>query len=165
VLVAQDADAAEVGRLIDGIDPDALAAREALDAAILARRARRFEVAHRFFVRGGLLVDGDAKMLHEFAQTKGDLAEALGRGKRASAAEKQARQRLLRESKAMLERVIQLDAPRERHGWAFFDLAWVLRESGSPRNAVRDALERAIKCAPDEARFTEALASYTASRP
>ena len=40
------------------------------DAAILARRARDFRVAHRLFKRAGDTVHADPRALLEFAQTK-----------------------------------------------------------------------------------------------
>ncbi len=151
-----EAGEADARAILDGISPDVVAARDAMDAAILARRAREHEKAHRFFVRAGSLVDGDPKMLHEFAQTKLALARGMRRRER-SRAEQGAMEQLLREAGGMLERVIQLDAPRARHAWAWFDLSRVRRWQGAPDSAQREALERAVAL-KDEPRFHEALA-------
>ena len=48
----------------------ALFGQDAIDAAILARRVRESDVAHRYFERAGDAVHADARALLEFAQTK-----------------------------------------------------------------------------------------------
>jgi ATP-dependent DNA helicase RecG len=129
---------------------------DAFDAAIQEKRAGRNERSHRFFQAAGDAVMRDVKALHEFAQVKMKLADKeRPRGKYGSQA---IHQRFLREAKDMLQRVVQMDAPRTRHGWAWFDLGRVLNDLHMPNQDVRHAYEQATQLMPDEARFKEALA-------
>ena len=64
---------------------------------------------------------------------------------------------LLDEAREMLIRVTQMDAPRTRHAWAWFDLGRVMKRRGAPVAEVRRAIEEAIKLEPMETRFREWL--------
>lgn len=75
-----------------------------------------------------------------------------------SRADEQARERLLREARDMLRRVVQLDAPPMRHAWAWFNLGEVLRSLHAPRHEIVEALEQAVRLNPGEARFQRSLA-------
>ena len=59
-----------------------LSGQDAIDAAILARRAKDSRIAHRYFERAGDTVYADARALHEFAQTKLWLAREAHRQRR-----------------------------------------------------------------------------------
>lgn len=135
--------------------PTLEAVSDAFDAAIQEKRARRYERAHSYFLATGDAVMQDAKALHEFAQVKIKLAEkARPRGKNGSWA---ASHKLLSEAKEMLQRVVQMDAPRARHAWAWFDLGRVLKYLRSPTQDIRHAYEQAAQLQSDERRFQEAL--------
>ena len=85
--------------------PSHLGAREAIDAAILERRAGRQERAHRYFEGAGEAMYGDARALLEFAQTKIRLARPLGKkGHRNERFQRAARERLLSDARDMLRR-------------------------------------------------------------
>lgn len=128
---------------------------DAFDAAIQEKRAGRMERAHRYFTVAGEAVMQDVKALHEFAQVKMKLADnARPKGHQASW---NTYNRLLDEAREMLQRVVQMDAPRTRHAWAWFDLGRVLRWRRLPQQEVRHAFEQAIQCEPNEMRFKEAL--------
>lgn len=131
------------------------AVEDAFDAAIQEKRAGRHERAHRYFQAAGDAVMRDVKALHEFAQVKIKLAEKAkpsGRhGNRASY------DKLLSEAQEMLQRIVQMDAPRTRHAWAWFDLGRVLRWRRSPLQEIRRAFGQAIELEPREPRFKEAL--------
>lgn len=131
------------------------AVEDAFDAAIQEKRAGRLERAHRYFQAAGEAVMRDAKALHEFAQVKIKLAEQSKPGGRQ--VNRAACNRLLDEAREMLQRVVQMDAPRTRHAWAWFDLGRVLRRRGAPAPDVRRAFEKAIEFEPHERRFQEAL--------
>lgn len=131
---------------------DAPAGRDAIDAAIVARRARDSQLAHRYFERAGEAVDADPRALLEFAQTKMWLA---GEAKRDDDAE--SNRRLLSEARAMLERVLRLDASRARHAWAWRELARTLNWLRAPRHEVEEAYRKAIALLPSEARFRQEL--------
>ncbi|MEW6501268.1 MAG: RNA-binding domain-containing protein [Thermodesulfobacteriota bacterium] len=132
------------------------AVEDAFDAAIQEKRAGRMEHAHRYFQAAGEAVLRDVKALHEFAQVKMKLAEkarpdSRRRGNRA------AYNHLLDEAREMLQRVVQMEAPRTRHAWAWFDLGRVLKWRRMPLPEVRHAFEQAIQLEPGESRFKEAL--------
>ncbi|TAM26621.1 MAG: hypothetical protein EPN60_10190 [Nevskiaceae bacterium] len=131
------------------------AVEEAFEAAIQEKRASRYERAHRYFLVAGEAVNQDAKALHEFAQVKMKLAEKVRPGGRSG--NKAAYTRQLREAEEMLHRVVQMDAPRTRRAWAWFDLGRVLKWSRASKHEIRNAFTQAIEIDPNEERFTEAL--------
>ena len=133
--------------------------QDAIDAAILARRLKDSRVAHRYFERAGDAVYTDARALHEFAQTKLWLATEAHRRR-----QRDSNRRFLTEARALLERVVQLDAPTERHAWAWRDLARALHRLRAPIREVEDAYARAIDLLPDEPRFAQELETIRASR-
>ncbi len=147
-------------RLLRG-DHLVMAVQDAIDAAILARRARDSRTAHRYFERAGDAVYTDPRALLEFAQTKVQLAkDAYRRRERAS------NRRFLTEARSLLERVIQLDASPTRHAWAWRELAQTLRWLKMPIRDVRDAYRKAIELLPNEPRFVtelEAIGKQTRS--
>ena len=111
-------------------------------------RPSRTGFAHRYFEQAGDAVHSDPRALLEFAQTKIWLAaEAHRRGRRES------NRRFLTEARALLERVVQMDASPARHAWAWRELGRVLRWLGMPVGEVERAYERAISLLPDEPRF------------
>jgi len=133
--------------------------QDAIDAAILARRARDSRVAHRYFERAGEVIYTDPRALHEFAQTKLWLATEAYRERRRDLS-----RRFLTETRPLLERVIQLDAAPTRHAWAWRDLARTLNWLRAPLGEVEAAYRRAIALLPDEPRFVTELQSMQAPR-
>lgn len=126
--------------------------QDAIDAAILARRARDFRGAHRLFERGGETVQADPRALLEFARTKLVLANEAHRQRRHGL-----NRRFLSEARALLERVIQLDASATRHAWAWRELARTLRWLRAPAAEVEAAYRKAIDLLPEEQRFVQEL--------
>ena len=133
--------------------------QDAIDAAILARRAREPRIAHRYFERAGDVIYSDPRALHEFAQTKLWLATEAHRQRR-----RDLNRRFLTEARPVLERVIQLDAAPTRHAWAWRDLARTLNWSRAPLGEVEAAYSRAIELLPDEPRFAAEFRSIQAPR-
>ena len=133
--------------------------QDAIDAAILARRARDSRVAHRYFERAGETVYTDARALLEFAQTKIWLSGNASRNH-----QHDSRRRFLTEARPLLERVIQLDASSARHGWAWRELARTRNWLRAPAGEVEDAYLRAIECLPNEPIFTRELQKFRAFR-
>lgn len=126
--------------------------QDAIDAAIVARRARDSQLAHQHFERAGEAVHADPRALLEFAQTKLWLAgDALRSGVPES------NRRLLAEARTLLERVLQLDASPARHAWAWRELARTLNWLGAPRRQAEAAYQRAIALLPSEQRFQKEL--------
>ena len=142
----------EARRVLDRL-PTLLSPSEAFDAARVERRAGRQEQAHRYFEKAGDAVWNDMRALHEFAQTKIKLSGKLYRQRRPDPYRRDARLRLLREARDMLQRVLQMDAPPTRHAWAWYDLGRVLKWSGAPNQDVEEAFRKAREHAPDEPRF------------
>lgn len=135
--------------------PMLAAVDDAFEAAIQEKRAGRLERAHRYFQVAGDAVFQDVKALHEFAQVKMKLADKARPRHRSG--NRTANLRLLNEAREMLQRVVQMDAPRTRHAWAWYDLGRVLRWSRAPLPDVRHAFEKAIELDPHEDRFSKAL--------
>ena len=129
-----------------------MSGQDAIDAAILARRARDSRTAHRYFERAGDALYADPRGLLEFAQTKLWLANEAHRNR-----EYDSNRRFLAEARALLERVIQLDASPTRHAWAWRELARTLRWLGMPVREVKDAYRRAVALLPEEPRFVREL--------
>lgn len=135
--------------------PDLVSAREAFDAAILEKRAKRFKKAHRLFDKAGDLILTDVRALHEFAQTKIKLEGALRRSR--SLYDRETRVHLLREAKELLERVVQMDAPDLRHAWAWYDLGRVRKWLKQSASEVDIAFKRAGELAPEDANLCRNL--------
>jgi ATP-dependent DNA helicase RecG len=135
---------------------------DAFEAAIQEKRAGRLEKAHRYFQIAGDAVLQDVKALHEFAQVKMKLADKARPRHRAG--NRMAYFRLLDEARDMLQRVVQLDAPRARHAWAWYDLGRVLRWSQAPLPDIRHAFEKAIALDPHEERFLKAVKDLGGSK-
>ena len=132
--------------------------QDAIDAAILARRVRDSHAAHRYFERAGDAVYADPRALLEFAQTKLWLASEAHRKRR-----RDLNRRFLTDARALLERVIQLDASPARHAWAWRELARTLHWLRAPIREVEDAYRRAIELLPDEPRFAQELEQLRAA--
>jgi ATP-dependent DNA helicase RecG len=148
---------AEATALLDQLS-SSLPAHEAIEAAILERRAGRPQRAHQLFESAREAVQADARALLEHAQTKARLAVDITRRRRATRYDRDARVRLLGEAREMLRRVLQMDAPPARHAWAWFELGRVLGWLGEPEPEIRRAFENANKLLPGEARFKAELA-------
>ena len=140
-------------------DRPLLSSRDAIDAAILARRVRDSRVAHRYFERAGDAVDADPRALLEFAQTKLRLANEAHRQR-----QQESNRRFLTEARVLLERVIQLDTSPARHAWAWRELARTRNWLQAPVGEVEGAYRRAIELLPDEPRFVRELKKMRAAR-
>ena len=138
--------------------PETTSEQDAVDTAILARRLREPQIAHRYFQRAGDAVLGDSRALHEFAQTKMFLAQQA-RGQR-SRSWREVNHRLLVEARESLERVLQMDSPVTRHAWAWRDLARVRDWLQFPAHDVESAYAEAIRRVPDEQRFEDELTRF-----
>jgi ATP-dependent DNA helicase RecG len=135
--------------------PPLLSSTDAIDTAILARRLKLQQDAHRYFERAGEAVLADARALHEFAQTKIDIAQQIWHNQGKNRYPKEENKRLLKEAMQLLERVIQMDAPPTRRAWVWRDLGRIRDWLKSPKHDVMDAYQHAIELIPDEGRFQE----------
>ena len=144
-------------RLLDVL-PEIVAGQDAIDAAILARRLRDPQTAHRYFLQAGEAVFADARALQEYAQTKMRLAQEVRHQKGQSWQD--VNRRLLVEARGLLERVIQMEAPPARSAWASRDLARTLDWLRAPGSEVEAAFEAALALLPNEPRFADELADF-----
>ena len=161
VLIDVLMDAGEESRALDLLKQNrpVLFGQDAIDAAILARRARQSRVAHRYFERAGDAVHADPRALLEFAQTKIWLSgEALRQRQRDS------NRRFLTEARTLLERLIQLDTAPTRRAWAWRELARTRKWLGAPVREIEDAYRKAIELKPDEPLFVRELDQVQALR-
>jgi ATP-dependent DNA helicase RecG len=142
--------------LLDRI-PEFSPEQDSFEAAIQEKRAGRLERAHGFFEKADDAVLRDVKALHEFAQTKIKLAENALRQRGDKKTNVNTYNRILREARGMLERVIQMEAPATRRAWAWYDLGRVLKKLRAPISEIRRAFSEACRLQPEEKRFCEAL--------
>ena len=140
-------------------DRSLLFGQDAVDAAILARRAGDPRLAYRYFDLAGEVMHDDPRALHEFAQTELWLASDAYRKR-----EHDSNRRFLSEARTILERVIQLDAPPSRHAWAWRDLARTLNWLRLPVREVEEAYQKAIELLPEEHRFALELKKIREAR-
>ena len=99
--------------------------------------------AHKHFSLAGDELFADPQAAHSFAQCKLALASEHHRSSAHDASAADTKQRLFREAETLLERVIQLDVPIARRGWAYFDLARAREGLGRPTSDVLAALNQA----------------------
>jgi len=141
-----DADDRDAAATILANIPQATSTSQILDQALLFKRSRRYQDAHRSFAAIADAIRNDPKALHEWAQTKLELARPP--------ATDDVQLLLRREAVTLLERVLQLAADqRTRTAWAWFDLARARAGLREPEARIQDALDHAIALDPDEPRF------------
>lgn len=140
--------------------PQYIASSDALDAAILARRLGRQEIAHRYFERAGDALLHDTRAMHEFAQTKLKLAQDIYHQK---PSDRNSNRRLLGEAKELLERAIQMNADKTRHAWVWRDLGRVKKWLNAPSSEVKTAYQHAIDLLPTERLFKDELFKWEKS--
>ena len=128
---------ADAARRVLGELSEVVPAQDAIETAILARRLREWQAAHRYFQRAGDAVWSDTRALHEFAQTKIELARQVM--KKGDSGWREVNRRLLVDARELLERVIQMDASADRHAWAWRDLARVLEWTRGPASSADTA--------------------------
>ena len=125
-----------------------LSPREAIGAAIVARRLRESEMAAKLFDVAGSTVLEDPRGLLECAQNKLWLAGQAHR--EGDPAKNQA---LLADAYILLERLLRMDTPGRRRAWAWRELARARRWLGEPASAVDEAYANATELAGDETTF------------
>jgi ATP-dependent DNA helicase RecG len=137
-------------------------AQNIVDLAILQKRSRNYQDAHRAFASVASAIRDDPRALHEFAQTKLQLARSTGR--RVTRAADVSR-RLYREAEQLLSRVIQLATDQPiRAAWAWFDIAKTRKALKEPEGSIVEAVDKAIRLLPDESRFTSWKADHLHGR-
>lgn len=140
--------------------PQHLLGNEAVEAAILARKLGHWESAHRYFEKAGDILVHDPRALLEFAQIKIRLSQKRYKATGRNRFDRQANQQLLHEAKELLERLLQMDADKVRHAWAWRELARVRQWLKYPVQDIREAFNHAIELLPDESRFRTELSKW-----
>jgi len=152
----------EASRLLDNA-PRPSRATETLELAILYRRSGQFKKAHQLFVAAYPQLMDDPKAVHEFAQTKAQLAAQM-RPSPKHPQEYQARRKLTREAVELLHRAIQLADNPLRAAWAWVNLARQLYFLHAPASEIREAYQRALALAPEEERFRKWFEEWESGR-
>lgn len=127
---------------------------EAMQVAILHKRAGNHQAAHQFFEQARPQSFDDPKFLQEFAQTKMQIA---GQSRR----DRVTNTRLLREAEELLRRAISLSDQPARTAWCWFDLARISQWLHYPDADVESAFRNATAALPGEPRIQEAYQSWT----
>jgi ATP-dependent DNA helicase RecG len=118
-----------------------------VELAILYKRAGDLTKAHKVFEASYAQIKNDPKAVHEYAQTKMQLAGKTG--------DIATRNRLNREAVELLRRCIQLSDDNTRRAWAYYHLAQTLNWLGVPETEIADAYHRAVEILPNESRFSD----------
>ncbi len=119
------------------------------------RRAGDFEGAHRLFLRIGAGGATSARTVHEFAQTKMQLAKAAG-GRDQHPERWEAKRRLNQETAELLRRastLSRLSQDQTREAWCWFNLAETLQWLGDTASEIEVAYRAALTLLPTESRF------------
>lgn len=138
--------------------PLALTVNDKLEAAILKKKTRDFKGAHLLFAEAYNFTPDDPKLLHEFAQTKMQLARnSLNKRDKAVV---EVRNNLYREALEMLRRVIQLTDDNVRKAWCWYDTARLLNWMRAPYSEIEAAYQKAQSLLPFEKRFKESYHNF-----
>ncbi len=131
-----------------GDHAERLSPREAIGAAIVARRLRDSDMAAKLFDAAGLVVLDDPRALLESAQNKLWMAgRARHEGRTADT------RGLLVDARVLLERLLRMKASRRRHAWGWRELARARRWLGESASQVDEAYANAVELVPDETAF------------
>jgi ATP-dependent DNA helicase RecG len=126
---------------------------------------KKYGNAHRYFEKIEKFLSEDPKGLHEFAQTKMQLATKLYSEHLLHIPQKrEAYNRLLHEAMGQLGRVVQLTDADARRAWAYRDLARVKRWLGFPRKEIESDYRRAINLLPEERTFRQELERFNINK-
>lgn len=123
---------------------------DAVQIAILHKRASNYEEAHRVFEQARPFASHDPKFLQEFAQTKMHIARNVRRDRATN-------RRLLTEAEELLRRAIALSDQPARTAWCWFDLAGILTWLGHSAQDIERAYLNALAGLPAERRIQEAF--------
>lgn len=146
-------------RQILALIPAAGPTADIAEAAILRKRIGDYREAHRLFSQALPEARDDARIVHEFAQTKIALARTLGRQQPGSSARRQLNQ----EAAELLHRAIQFTSDPVREAWCWFELGGVLNWLREPKSQVEEAYLRALALRPDESRFRQGYERWKAA--
>ncbi|MFN7921986.1 MAG: ATP-binding protein [Bryobacteraceae bacterium] len=141
-------------------------AEDLLDEAILRKRSRDFVGANRLFENAKAAGENDPKFLHEFAQTKMEIAGDLHRRRDFGN-----RKQMLSQAAELLRRTIDLSTDDTRKAWAYVDLGKTLQWLKEPVTAIEQAYLQAKTLRPFDAdiqrayeRWAEASQDRTVKR-
>ena len=120
---------------------------EKVETAMMKRQAGSLKEAHSLFMELFSEYPDDAKIVHELAQIKNNIAK----GERKYPLKK----RLTREAVVLLRRAIALSDNTVRSAWCWYDLAKSLDWLNEPKDDVEKAFLKSISLLPDDKRFKE----------
>jgi ATP-dependent DNA helicase RecG len=145
-------------RIMSQLPPQSSAA-DLVEAAIIAKRARDYEEAHRLFSRAYPMMKDDAKTIQEFAQTKLALARRIDTRK-----DIHTKRTLNREAVELLRRAIQITDDSVREAWCWHDLAQTLDWLKEPSAEVEAAYLKALVGIPEQVQFKRDYDKWKARR-
>jgi ATP-dependent DNA helicase RecG len=125
---------------------------DTMEAAILKKRSRDFQGAHRLFAEAYALNPDDPRLVQEYAQTKLQIARAT----RSVPIKK----KLNNEAAELLRRAIQLSDDSVRSAWCWYDLARTLDWLRAPKSEVDTAFLQASSLHPNEPKFEAAYQEW-----
>jgi ATP-dependent DNA helicase RecG len=126
--------------------PTPVGSDEIIELALLYKRSKRYQQAHRLFADNFEMIKNNPKAVHEYAQTKMSIAKN---------SQGETRARLNREAGELLRRAIQLSDDPARSAWCWSHLAQVLSRTGAPAEEIERAYQKAVQLLPDEPRFRQ----------
>ena len=138
--------------------PSPVRAEDAVELAILYKRAGKYSNAHKVFAANFDLLKDKSKAIHEFAQTKQKLAGAIANKDKITA------QRLNKEAVELLRQALPLAENATRLAWLHFDLAKALSWLKMPDAEIEKNYRKAIELMPAEPRFQDGFREWTTRR-
>ncbi len=139
-------------RTILQLIPPQGSSEDLFEAAILRKKAKDYQEAHRILAQVYATRMDDPRVIHEFAQTKLALARSIKPFPKKNLIVKK---RLTSEAVELLHRTLQLATDPVRKAWCYFDLARALDWLREPATQVEAAYLQARSLLPDEPRFQE----------
>ncbi|MFI5458357.1 MAG: hypothetical protein ACHRXM_23250 [Isosphaerales bacterium] len=141
-------------RLAEGMNvltrmPSSRTIDETVEAAVLTKRSKDFQGAHRLFAEAYSLNPDDPKIIQEYAQTKLQIARATRNIP--------IKKRLNNQAAELLRRAIQLSDDPVRSAWCWYDLARTLDWLRAPKSEVEAAFRQAQSLHPNEPIFATAF--------
>ena len=133
--------------------------KDLVEQAIIYKKARNFEQAHKLFNNVYSQYMDDPNIVYDYACTKLGLAKERNKY-RNYILDKNTRRRLTREAIELLRRALQLYSESIQKGWCWFELAKALAFMSEPRSEVEKAYLNALRLSPDENKFKQSYNNW-----
>jgi len=161
-ILLNNGDNTKAAKVIENL-PESEWLNDPIEIAVAFKRLRIYKRAHPIFLKFYSLIDSDPIHLHDYAQTKIEIANRMTKNKRNI--DWTTITKLRNEAIELLRKCIQLleasDSATEL-AWCWYDLARTMQfgrmHSGRffPKTQVEDAYKKSIELLPNEKRFKNA---------